>query len=408
VPSASAPAPATASASASASDPKPEARSPEPHSGPLGHFLDALRDLEKGRRTDHVRIMWLGDSHAQADFWTGGLRTALQARFGDAGPGFIHLGMSKYRHGDVELELKGDWRTRPKAPSSVATWADGAYGLGGILNGGYAGTRLAGITIKDDALAGKKKLRWDVCVKLNTDRDLFILEVGGGERHVIGAPAAIATAQKRRPDGGPYEPHDKLNELFHMPLITSMATQLAVHIEDGVPDFCGVTVETDPADGAGVIVDNLGINGARYATALAWNADAWIAEVQRRPPELFVLEYGGNEASDATPQPDQYEKNATELIARTKRAAPNASCLVVGPSDRVDAESRIPVIVEAVERAAAAGGCMFWNTYRVMGGKGSLKKWREEKKAAVDGVHLMPKGYAEVAALLTQDILAQY
>ncbi|HKX39416.1 MAG TPA: hypothetical protein VJN20_12230, partial [Burkholderiales bacterium] len=62
------------------------------HEGPLANFYDALSALDRGERKEHVRIAWLGDSHAQADFWTGYLRRALQKRFGNGGPGFVHLG----------------------------------------------------------------------------------------------------------------------------------------------------------------------------------------------------------------------------------------------------------------------------------------------------------------------------
>jgi lysophospholipase L1-like esterase len=361
---------------------------PAPHSGPLASFYDALRELDTGRRKQHVRIVWLGDSHAQADFWTGGVRTALQARFGDGGPGFIHLGMDNYRHNGIDFDLQGSWRMRPKKPSSTEPWGDGAFGLGGILHAGYAGKRVAGITVKDEALASKK-LRWDICYKPGSDRDKFELAIGDRKEMLAAS----------KPDVG---------VIHHLSGETSANHHVSVHVKDGGPDFCGVVAETDPAEHPGVVLDNLGINGARYATALAWNDQAWSKEVQRRPPELFVFEYGGNEASDGVIKPDEYEKHAKELIARAKRAKGDASCLVLGPADRADRESQIPPIAEAMQRAASASGCMFWNTWAVMGGKGSLARWRDEKKAAPDGVHLVPKGYAELSALLVQDLLAGY
>jgi lysophospholipase L1-like esterase len=157
-----------------------------------------------------------------------------------------------------------------------------------------------------------------------------------------------------------------------------------------------------------VALDNLGINGARYGTALAWNEQAWAEEVKRRGPDLFVFEYGGNEASDGVVKPAEYERQALELIARAKRIRPEASCMVIGPSDRADAESEIPPIVEALQKAAQASSCMFWNTYAIMGGKGSLRKWRDDERAAQDGVHLKPKGYEELGALLLADLMRDY
>ena len=44
--------------------------------------IEMLRELERKQRASHVRIVWLGDSHGAADFWSGAVRTALQERFG--------------------------------------------------------------------------------------------------------------------------------------------------------------------------------------------------------------------------------------------------------------------------------------------------------------------------------------
>ena len=367
--------------------PPPDSPAP-PHTGPLGRFHDALRELEQRRRKEHVRIVWLGDSHAQADFWTGGVRSALQQRFGNAGPGFVHLGMDHYRHDDVEFVLKGSWRMRPKQPSSVERWGDGAFGLGGILNAGYAGKRIAGMRIVDPDLAGNS-LRWDLCYKPATARDRFDVTFDATTSPVVATQADV-------------------NAVHHLAHETHGAHRLEVHVLDGGPDFCGVWVTTDAAVRPGVVLDNLGINGARYATALAWDEKAWAAELVRRPTDLFVFEFGGNEASDGVIQPESYRKNALELVKRAKRAAPDAACLIIGPADRADRESQIPPIVAALHRASDEAGCAFWDTWKTMGGRGSLDRWRADRKASPDGVHLVPKGYAELAALLTQDLLAGY
>src|SRR5262245_39409172 len=62
----------------------------------LARFHAALNQLERKQRKDHVRILWLGDSHGQADFWSGQLRKSLGERFGKGGPGFVHLGYKNY------------------------------------------------------------------------------------------------------------------------------------------------------------------------------------------------------------------------------------------------------------------------------------------------------------------------
>src|SRR6185369_5413348 len=99
----------------------------------LRGFLAALRELEHKSRKRHVRILWFGDSHAQADFWTGTLRAALQKRFGDGGIGYVYVGAKEYRHDQMKLSIDGKWGPRPKKPSTVVPSGDGIYGLGGVL-----------------------------------------------------------------------------------------------------------------------------------------------------------------------------------------------------------------------------------------------------------------------------------
>lgn len=368
------------------SETQPAARA---HQGPLAHFHDALADLAQKRRSEHVRIMWLGDSHAQADFWPDAIRRGLQNRFGNGGLGFLHVGMDGYRHAGIRFDIKGKWRMRPKMPSTTKPWAGGALGLGGILHAGFAGNRVVTMELTDDRLAGKK-LKLDLCYRHGLDADRFELEIGDQPPEVFERGAGVQ------------------GRLEHIERSVTAPAAIKLRVKDGRPDFCGLVIETDAADGAGVVLDTLGINGARYATALAWDEVSWAREVKRRPPELFIFEYGGNEAGDGIIKPEKYRAEAIELMARAKRIVPEASCLVIGPSDRVDAEQRIPPVVAVLESAAAEAGCAFWNTYQIMGGKGSLRLWRDTDRAADDGVHLKPKGYAEVGALLLADMMKEF
>lgn len=375
--------PSTATASTTP-DPAPRA-----HTGPLSHFYDALRALERKERKDHVRVIWLGDSHAQADFWPDAIRKGLQKRFGNGGLGFVHFGMKSYRHAGVKIDIRGGWRMRPKMPSTVDPYGDGSFGLGGILHAGFRDYRAVTLDVTDASLASRK-LTLDLCYKPGLAADAFELEITGHDKLTI-TPGAEA-----------------VGKLHHLEKSTRGLARVRARIKDGRPDFCGLVIETDPTEGPGVVLDNLGINGARYGTPLAWNEAAWAEEVKRRGPELFIFEYGGNEASDPVVRPAEYKKQALALIARARRAAPDASCFVIGPSERVDAVQRIPPIVEAMEEAAAEAKCQYWNTYDVMGGKGAMEKWRHDERAAPDGIHLKPKGYAEIGALMLADLMAGY
>ncbi|WP_437968867.1 GDSL-type esterase/lipase family protein [Sorangium sp. So ce260] len=373
----------------------PPARPPEldllrPEDGPYAHFFAALRALEQGRRKDHVRVAWLGDSHAAADFWSGAVRTALQRRFGDGGIGFVHLGYAAYRHDGARLTADGKWRTRPKTPGGSAPIDDGVFGLGGILFSAHKGPARAEITV---AGAGPStRLLWDVCFRSSAPTDELAVTIEGGPSEILRGAAG-----------------DAPGALQHARLASVGATKLGV-VPSGEPELCGLVVETDPEVKPGVVLDTLGINGARLATALRWNELAWAAELARRSPELVVIEYGTNEAGDVTTDPSLYAKQLAELLARTRRVEPDADCLVLAPTDRKDTAERTPVVRDVLRDAAREGGCAFWDTYEAMGGRGSIETWYRERppRASRDGVHLTFRGYRELGVKLSNDILERY
>ncbi|WP_437289010.1 GDSL-type esterase/lipase family protein [Sorangium sp. So ce406] len=375
-------------------DPAP-ARPPEldlvrPEDGPYAHFFAALRALEQGRRKDHVRVAWLGDSHAAADFWSGALRTALQRRFGDGGLGFVHLGYAAYRHDGARLTTEGKWRTRPKTPGGSTPVDDGVFGLGGILFSAHRGPVRAEIAVT--GAGPSARLLWDVCFRSSAPTDELAVTIEGGPSEILRAAAS-----------------DAPGALQHAKLASVGATKLGV-VPSGAPELCGLVVETDPEARPGVVVDTLGINGARLATALRWSELAWAAELARRSPELVVLEYGTNEAGDVTTDPSLYAKQLAELLARTRRVEPDVDCLVLAPTDRKDAPERTPVIRDVLRDAAQEGGCAFWDTYEAMGGRGSIEAWYRERppRASRDGVHLTFRGYRELGVKLSNDILERY
>ncbi|WP_437735138.1 GDSL-type esterase/lipase family protein [Sorangium sp. So ce1335] len=375
-------------------EPAPE-RPPEldlvrPEDGAYARFFAALRALEQGRRKDHVRVAWLGDSHAAADFWSGALRAALQRRFGDGGLGFVHLGYAAYRHDGARLTTQGKWRTRPKTPGGSTPVDDGVFGLGGILFSAPKGPARAEIAVT--GAGPSARLLWDVCFRSSAPTDEIAVTIEGGPSEIVRAAAG-----------------DAPGALQHAKLASVGATKLGV-VPSGAPELCGLIVETDPQVTPGVVVDTLGINGARLATPLRWSELAWAAELARRSPELVVLEYGTNEAGDVTTDPSLYARQLAELLARIRRAEPDVDCLVLAPTDRKDAPERTPAIRDVLRGAAQEGGCAFWDTYEAMGGRGSIEAWYRERppRASRDGVHLTFRGYRELGVKLANDVLERY
>ncbi|MCC6526960.1 MAG: hypothetical protein IT373_30210, partial [Polyangiaceae bacterium] len=230
------------------------------------------------------------------------------------------------------------------------------------------------------------------CHKWGDPRGEFLLEHGP-----VGSP------ERRKLQAGA-----RLGSLEHLSLETQGLGLLRVRVADVHAEFCGVVVETDPKLHPGVVVDNLGLNGGRYATALSWDPTGWKKELLRRPPDLAVIEYGGNEAGDPNFRPAAYKRNLLSVVARVREVRPEVSCLVIGLTERNDAEDRIVPVRDVQREAAAEVGCLFWDSYEQMGGKGSMRVWQADGRGADDGVHLKPKGYEELGQRLAADLLATY
>jgi lysophospholipase L1-like esterase len=376
-------------------DPAPAPTGPAQRTGghELDNFYGALRELEKHTRSEHVRVAWLGDSHGASDFWSGSLRTALQKRFGNGGPGFVNLGHKGYRHDGVKMEVGSKWHSRPKAASTSIASGDGIFGLGGFLmHSEDGGARsLLKLPVQDPPLPAT--LTWDLCYKLVTRKDEIEVKIDGAVAGKIPAPSEAR---------GP----------LHHRVFTSKTAQPAfqVTLTAGLPELCGVVIEADAATQPGVVLDTLGINGARLTTPLAWNQASWVAEVARRSPSLVILEYGTNESSDYSIDPAVYTARLADVMARVHLASAKSDCLVLAPTDRGDTQDRTPRVRDALEQAAKAVGCGFWDTYKIMGGKGSILAWRAETppRAGGDGVHLTMRGYHDLGDKLAADVLGAY
>ena len=384
------PAPSAAPTSSPATEPAP-AKAPRAETVPeLAHFYAALRGLEEKTRKSHVRVYWMGDSHAQADFWSGAVRDALQGRFGDAGPGFMHLGYKDYRHDGAKFTTGGKWRMRPKKPSGIKHEADGVFGLGGILMGGYADQPDA---VVDLSRPTEGSFVYDFCYRLKAPADTIDIDVDGQNQITL-------KVQKGEPAG----------TMEHVTFTGPAPGRVNARPSNGSPDFCGLTAETDPNVAPGVVLDTLGINGARYATALSWDDKAWESEVARRPPDLVVFEYGTNEAGDASPAAEKTGTNVDLLLSRIRKVNPNADCVIVSATDRADAEERVPLINAQLVQAAKRTGCLYYDAYTVLGGKGSMAKMRDEPepRAQKDGIHMTIQGYRALGKAMAETLLAGY
>jgi lysophospholipase L1-like esterase len=368
-----------------ASLPKQEAAEPllDDRAGVLDGFYAALR-----RPGGITRIVHYGDSPTTADLITGDIRRLLQGRFGDAGHGFILPAKpwAWYQHEGVRVNGSG-WQI---VPASHFEQRDGLFGLGGVsLTGGPSASgkivfEKAGYT------------RFEVWFLRQPEGGSFTLSAGDAE---IGSVDTAGSAKEAD---------------FAAFTVAEPASALELRVTKGHVRLFGITAENA---GPGVVYDSLGLNGASITVlSRMFNAGHWAAQLQHRHPNLVIINYGTNEADFAEFVDKQYEKELREAIRRLHSAVPEASVLIMSPMDRgykntageIATMATIPRIVAMQRRVARETGCGFFDTFRAMGGEGTMARWyaAQPRLVSADFIHPYPAGGKIIATAFNREVIS--
>lgn len=369
---------------------------------PLQRFFRGLWGLEHQRRERHVRILWFGDSHTAADFMTGRLRSLLQRRFGNGGPGFVRIGSKHSRHDDVQKKRDGRWWQRPRSPASHTVEEDGVLGISGIK----ARPRDAGASAYARARErkGLEQIHWELVFKPLSERVRFNVKLGN---KLYPMDVSLSAAQRQL---GEAKLVVRGSQLLGLRLSGARDSALRISGFRGQVDVFGVYLDNATP---GVTLDAMGINGARVRTHQAWHPGVFWGEVAERDPDLIVLAYGTNELGDAKPV-EEFFRYYKDFISQARDVVPSADCLLVGPTDRLGSSGqslpRARRMDDAQAKFAERLGCAYFSPLQQMLKGGGYRGWANLRPplAGQDGVHLRVEGYWSLAAALFEQLMIDY
>ncbi len=364
-----------------------------------GHALDAF--FARLERTDRkepnavTRVLHYGDSTIASDYVSGTVRRRLQARFGDAGHGFILIAnpWEWYFHNDVFHASEGEWKASRLAGPITS---DGMYGLGGVSFGSYGGAVARfGTATRGDF--GRHVSRFD----------LYYLEQPGGgdvELTVHGAPVERLSTRG----------DEKVSRVRSVRVQDGESRFTVRAVGRGPVRLFGVALERE---GPGIVYDAL---GSHAAMAVYWQRQDrahWKEQMALRDPALVVFQYGTNESDLWRLDRDEYERALGALLDELREVCAGASVLVVSPLDRAESKNgklvTKPVIVDLVaiqRRVALAHGAAFWSTFDAMGAQGSMGRWVKAKPQLGGGdlTHPTPLGAEVLGDMLSDAIVLAY
>lgn len=348
-------------------------------------FIKAVKAERAGKLGRPVRVSWYGDSVIATDAIPGHLRVKMQGELGDGGPGFI-AAVAPHRfngHEAVARSSSGGWATWG---ISTQTNSDGLYGVAN--------------TSTETSDGGK------VAVKLNSGTasvvELYYLSQPHGGSATVSADGTEVFKVDTK--------GDKKQTGYTTGKVDG-AKRFEVEASGKVRLF-GIDLE----NGSGAVVDNMGIVSANVKSFANHDAAVWSEQLGHRSADLILIMIGANEAQWLGPYDQDtkdYASKYEKLLAPIRKGRPDATCLVVSPTDQAEEKdgsypSRpvMPILVEAQKKAAKAQGCAFFSTYDWMGGKSSATKWFQKGLISGDFQHLTTKGANKLADAVFDAVMA--
>jgi len=355
----------------------------------LASFWQKLKSLEE-YHDRQVQVLHIGDSHIQADLFTGEVRRLFKEdkRFPMAGRGFVFpYTLAKTNNPfDYQISFEGEWEGhRSVLPSHSSDW-----GLAGV----------SASTIDPNARFSFQ-LAADQDFPITIVKLFFPVEQAHSFRpvlHLEDKKNRIVSTTKRK---GMVEFRiEKPVRKFSVSLEARSATQREFVLQGlWIGNFM-----------PGVVYSASGANGARIDTYFRCNH--FYRDLKYLRPDLLVISLGTNDAYANDFSSVAFQKHLQQMLEEIREQLPELPILLTTPGDsfrqqgKANPDNKLVGLV--IVRTAQQYNCAVWDFFEVMGGYQSITHWRESKLAQPDMLHLTPTGYQLQGKLFFEALMAAY
>ncbi len=206
-------------------------------------------------------------------------------------------------------------------------------------------------------------------------------------------------------DGKEYFPEDyssvSRRYVFDLPVAADTFTiRLNCH-DSGDFTVTGLLLENDKP---GVTFHSIGVNGA--ATDSYIRCADFVEDMQLVNPDLVIFGIGINDASGPNFDTLVFKNNYLKIVEMFRQVNPDCAFIFLtnndsykGSGKRAHANPNGKLVQKVCYRLADAVGGAVWDQFAIMGGFGSMQKWRAAGYAQSDRVHFTAKGYNLVGDL---------
>ncbi len=395
--------------------------------------------LESGQS---VNILHIGDSHIQANFFTGHLRELFQKKYGNAGRGVVFPLRLARTHGHLDIKF----------------YSDILWDFSKITNNKNESVGLAGATISTTKpqffIQLKNEEKLDISHIKIIGKGLEKLKFGIPNKE-IPQPKKMYLSKTYRVKSGDYlgkiarkfktsvkklklwnnlrsdrlrikqklkiknertykpiklnlndfelvEPTLKSDEEITLDLNLNFENLFFISDEKSAKSFTkidGIFLENQ---NNGVVYHSVGINSAKYND---YNkSDLFFEQLTNINPDLVIISLGTNESFYNTENPTSFKEDVNEFLDKLKSNITCKNILITTPPSSLKKQKyvnkKLKSFTEVLKNIANENNFALWNLYEITGKEKGIKNWYSKGLAFKDRKHYTQKGYDLQADML--------
>ena len=324
-----------------------------------------------------VKVLHIGDSHIQADFFSGQIRQYLQVRFGNAGRGLIfpYRAAGSNEPADISSSTKGNWKSKRNVH------IDNPLPIG-----------ISGFTLHTQDNFAELKLKINnrffdysfnkITLFHQKGDSCFDFALFDKNNHKIGY---INSSDRELNRFTSTVKLDRLQDEINFLTVKTMKTQQFTNIY-------GIILENNYP---GVLYNTVAANGA---AVYHYNQSKYFAEqLKAIKPDLIIVSLGSNEAL-SPPFFRKFFKKQLEIFTNHLKAGNPGVCLLftTPPDSYLKKKFRnknVPNVREEIVDFCKEKNIAYWDLFEISGGYASMDNWIKYKLAQQDKIHYTAKGY---------------
>ncbi len=359
-------------------------------------FFQKLKNLED-EKIFRLNVLQVGDSHVQADFLPGRLRSLFQHCFGMAGRGLVFPYIQAGTHSplDWKTDSPDDWQSRRQTFSNRTT----PVGISGMSLWTYEKYFVLNARLEDRYQLDNRFDRVQVFYDKSKTTFDCVLEWNGTE-------GQLATFFLPGQGSSDTIGH---SETFSVPYL-SKSLSLKGAGKPGQQSFTLYGMSLESSESAGVLFHTAGVNGVTF---YHFNrAGLFFEQLPELEPDLLIATLGTNEALQDRFEPEAIKREVTYFIDKAREQAPGLGILLItNPLVKKGDSHPNPwdiTMREILLEVGSEKGVAVWDWQGFMLDTGGLEEWKSRELVYIDYIHATETAYTLLAEKLFVDLMAVY